>query len=179
MLAHPWWIWPSDGPADPIFCHNILLCRCGDGEKDSQWAYFCVSVPIWFFSTIWVNYSCFHNIVLIHQVLALNTSFLNLCWPLFGGHDFWRHGTKFRFYSSEITLGNIQQSKPLCSPHILTGIMISSKSHSSPHHITPFSFQWKQENLFMTNYTSEKTYLYDVGGQHNLRFYRLRPNPLF
>ena len=118
-------------------------------------------------------------IVLIQQDLAVNTSFLNLCWPLFGEHDFWRHGTKFRFYSSEITLGNIQQSKPWCSHHILTGIMISSKSHSSPHHITPFFFQWKQENLFMTNYTSEKTYLYDVGGQHNLRFYRLRPNPLF
>ena len=160
----------------------VTIFYCADVEMEKKTP----SGPIFvcqflsdFFSTIWVNYSCFHNIVLIHQVLALNTSFLNLCWPLFAGHDFWRHGTKFRFYSSEITLGNTQQSKPLCSPHILTGIMISSKSHSSPHHITPFSFQWKQENLFMTNYTSEKTYLYDVGGQHNLRFYRLRPNPLF
>lgn len=31
----------------------------------------------------------------------------------------------------------------------------------------------------MTSYTPEKTYLYDVGGQDNLRFYRLMLNPLF
>lgn len=33
-----------------------------------------------------------------------------------------------------------------------------------------FFFQQRWESLLITNYTSEKVCLYDMGGQHNLRF---------